>query len=642
LTHRPIKLLVIEDSEDDTFLLIHQLKRSGFEPDYKRVETADEMCSVLSNTKFDIVISDHSLPMFNAIEALSVLQDFDPDLPLIVLSGDIDQNIAVEAMRLGARDYIMKDDPVRLIPAIDRELHKSELLKEARQAEARNRRDLQAIMDHSPAVIYIKDTEGCYTFINQQFEQLFHITHEGIMGKTDYDIFPKDVADVFQYNDKAVLETRHAIKSEDAVLLDDGLYTFVSIKFPLFDEVDEIYSVCGISTDISDYKQQEEQLRRGQKMDAIGQLSGGIAHEFNNQLGVIIGHLDFLDNYTINDKKSHTWVETAIRGTLRCMDLTRQLLTFSRRQATEKTVVDLNVALKELQTMIVRSITPEVEVQYCLADDLQLTEIDPGEFHDAILNMVINARDAMPSGGKLLIETSNKYLDKDYASVNSGIEVGDYVRLVLSDTGAGMDEVTQERIFEPFFTTKPEGKGTGLGMSMVYGFVKRYGGYIKVYSERGVGTAMHLYLPCSTDIEATIKVDNEDEGYLPTGTETILIVDDEDDLLQLANQYLSGLGYQTRLATSAAQALEILEAGEEIHLLFSDVVMPGGINGYELAQQATKQWPDLKVLMTSGFTSKTMNQNGLANFSAYLLNKPYRVGELAQRVRLVLDEEVVR
>lgn len=306
-----------------------------------------------------------------------------------------------------------------------------------------------------------------------------------------------------------------------------------------------------------------------------------------------------------------------------------------------KTVVDLNATIKDLETMIGRSVTPEVEVQYFLAEDLWLTEIDPGEFQDAILNLVINARDAMPSGGKLLIETSNKQLDADYVALNPWVEAGDYVQLMLSDTGIGMSAETLEHIFEPFYTTKPEGIGTGLGMAMVYGFMKRYDGAIKVYSEPDVGSTIRLYLPRSAAFEPAVMVNNTPEAELPTGSESILVVDDEIDILRLADQYLSDLGYRTRLAETTVKALEILASDEEIDLLFSDVVMPGGMNGYKLAQQATEQVPKLKVLLTSGFTSKTIASNGLARFAAHLLSKPYRKADLAHRIREVLDEESV-
>ncbi len=419
---------------------------------------------------------------------------------------------------------------------------------------------------------------------------------------------------------------------------DGAEYQIADSAAPIKNDSGEILGVILVFRDVTQQYQTEEALRRSQKMEAIGQLSGGIAHDFNNQLGVVIGYLDFLKNLFPEGENARRWVDIAIRATLRCTDLTRQLLTFSRRQSEEKKVVDINEALEELETMIARSVTPEVVVQYSLAEDLWLTEIDPGEFHDAILNLVINARDAMRGGGRLLIETSNKYLDADYATLNPGVEVGDYVQLRLSDTGTGMNRETLEHIFEPFFTTKPEGKGTGLGMAMVYGFAKSYGGYIKIYSEPGVGTTMRLYLPRSMASESAAPVKIVDEADFPVGNETILIVDDEVDLLQLADQYLSDLGYRTHLAENAEQALKVLAKEEGIDLLFSDVVMPGRMNGYELAQRATELKPGLRVLLSSGFTSKTLAHNGLVRFAAHLLAKPYRKVDLAQRIRLVLDE----
>ncbi len=388
----------------------------------------------------------------------------------------------------------------------------------------------------------------------------------------------------------------------------------------------------------------QKQLQQAQKMEAIGQLSGGIAHDFNNQLSVVIGYLDFLREHLKDTGQPQQWVEIATRSSLRCINLTRQLLAFSRHQPREKTVVNLNTTIKEMETMVERSLTPEVEVQYFLNNSPWLTEIDPSEFQDALLNMVINARDAMPEGGKLLIETRNKYLDNDYVALNPWLDAGEYVQLILSDTGTGMDQETLEHVFEPFFTTKPESKGTGLGMSMVYGFAKRYRGHIKLYSEPGVGTTIRLYLPRTRAPKPDVSNQDSLPAPLATGNESILIVDDEVGLLQLADQYLSSLGYRTQLAGNAAQALEILKADDNIDLLFSDVVMPGGMNGYELAQQATqlarlRHRPEPKVLLTSGFTSKTMVHNGLARFSTHLLSKPYRKHDLAQRIRLILDEK---
>ncbi|NOX08855.1 MAG: response regulator [Gammaproteobacteria bacterium] len=463
--------------------------------------------------------------------------------------------------------------------------------------------------------------------IGQPLDKVFNIVN----GKTD------DPCDNLVY--KVVASEKTIELDDDAVLINKGgvKYRVADSCAPIRNETGDLLGVIIVFRDMTEQYKTEEALRRSQKMDAIGQISGGIAHDFNNQLAVIIGYLDFLHESTANDKKLHEWVETARRATMRCIDLTRQLLAFTRNHSKEKKRVNLNTIFKELETMIARSITPAIEIEYRLSDTLWLTEIDPGDFQDVILNLVINARDAMPDGGKLLIETTNKMLDANATALNPDVRPGDFVQLMLSDTGVGMDKAIQEHIFEPFYTTKPKGKGTGLGMSMVYGFVKRSSGFINVYSEKNVGTTLRLYFPHAVATEDDVVKKHITEEEPPLGSETILIVDDEVDLLHLADQYLTDLGYRTYLAENASQALAILAKEKGIDLLFSDVVMPGSMNGYELAQQATEQKMDLKVLLTSGFTSKTIFQTGQQQFSMRLLDKPYRKIDLAKRIRQTLD-----
>ena len=486
--------------------------------------------------------------------------------------------------------------------------------------------------------IVITDKKGTIQWVNDAFTRLTGYSREDAVGQTPSILKSDKYEASFYQNIWNTINTGNAWHGELVNKRKDGsLYTEEQTISPVIDEQGKISHFIAIKQDITERQQTEEALRRSQKMEAIGQLSGGIAHDFNNQLGIILGYLDFLGKLYQADEKPRRWVDTATKAALRCTDLTRQLLTFSRRQGTEKTVINLNTSLRELETMITRSLTPVVEVKYSLADDLWLTEINTGEFQDAILNLAINARDAMPRGGELLIETSNINL---VAELNYDIKSGNYIQLQLTDTGSGMDKETLEHIFEPFFTTKAKGKGTGLGMAMVYGFVKRYSGHIKIDSEPGKGTTMRLYLPRSSAPETTSHRDSIDDTNLPTGNESILIVDDEGDLLQLAGKYLSDLGYNTHLAENASQALETLAKEEGIHMLFTDVVMPGGMNGYELAEQATQQWPELKVLLSSGFTSKSVASKVHARFADNLISKPYRRAELARRIRQLLDEKV--
>ncbi|MCP3671906.1 MAG: bacteriohemerythrin [Gammaproteobacteria bacterium] len=389
--------------------------------------------------------------------------------------------------------------------------------------------------------------------------------------------------------------------------------------------------------DITRRKQTEQALRRAQKMDAIGQLTGGIAHDFNNILGIIQGNLDLLKNQIKDDEKASKRVDTIRKSAQRAADLTKQLLGFSRRRAVEVSITNINQMIGELESLMARSVTPEVEVEYYLADDLWPTEIDPGDFEDALLNLVINARDAMPGGGKLILETSNCTLDAVYCAQNPGIKPGEYVQLMVSDSGDGIPNEQQEQIFEPFYTTKKPGKGTGLGLAMVYGFVQRSGGHIRVYSEPGIGSTFRLYLPQAKGQAQPTKTAPKPQEILPRGREVILAVDDERELLELAKTSLEVLGYQVVTANNGQQALEQLANKPDIDLLFSDVVMQGGMNGYELAEQATAKHPGLKILLTSGYTGKALSSDDPAQYNN-MLSKPYSQSELAQQLRTLLGE----
>ncbi|MCW8827209.1 MAG: ATP-binding protein, partial [Gammaproteobacteria bacterium] len=410
-----------------------------------------------------------------------------------------------------------------------------------------------------------------------------------------------------------------------------------TVKTPMYSPDGSLIGVLGLGRNITERRQTEEELRRAQKMEAIGQLTGGIAHDFNNLLGIILGNLELLERQIPKNHASLKRLEGIKKSTHRAAKLTKQLLSFSRLQAAHLSITDINQVIEGMESLIIRSVTPEVEVEYNFDHFLWLTEIDPGDFEDSLLNLIINARDAMPNGGHLTIETRNTTLDNIYCAQHPGIAPGEYVELSISDSGEGIAAEDQAKIFDPFYTTKPQGKGTGLGLSMVFGFINRSKGHIKVYSEGGRGTTFRLYLPRSEGDEIGDIKESEDRDSLPTGDETILVVDDEPGLLEIARESLEAMGYQTLAAHNGLQALELLAAHPDIDLIFSDVVMPGGINGYELAEQALENRPELKVLLTSGYTGKALAYNGQARFNASLLSKPYSQSELAKRIREILD-----
>ncbi len=388
--------------------------------------------------------------------------------------------------------------------------------------------------------------------------------------------------------------------------------------------------------DITEKRQMEDTLRRTQKMDAMGQLTGGIAHDFNNILGIILGNLGLLKLQLPAESKAIKNADAIEKASQRAVSLTRQILGFSRKKRVDVCIADINVLIQNMDDLISRSITPEVEIDKQLSDNLWHTEIDRNDFEDALLNLVLNARDAMPNDGRLIIETDNQVLDPVYCAQHSDVTPGEYVKLSLKDTGDGISAEEQEHIFEPFFTTKAIGKGTGLGLSMVFGFINRSHGHIEVNSELGVGTTFSLYLP-RAKVEQPQHIETIDFKFdeKPMGDELILVVDDEPGLVELAKNELQFHGYQVLTASNGRQALEQLDKNPGISLLFSDVVMPGGMNGYDLAEKVVMSHPEIKVLLTSGHTKKESQDE---NEKYILLKKPYSHKTMVYQVRSLLDE----
>jgi PAS domain S-box-containing protein len=390
--------------------------------------------------------------------------------------------------------------------------------------------------------------------------------------------------------------------------------------------------------DVTERRALEQQLRQSQKMEAVGRLAGGIAHDFNNLLMVISGYSEFLLERLGDEPQLRGPAQEIASAAERASSLTRQLLAFSRKQMLAPRVVNLNDVATENVKMLTRMIGEDIDLVIAPSPDLWSVRADAGQIEQVIMNLAVNARDAMPSGGKLTIETSNVTLDEDYARLHSPVRPGDYVMVAVSDTGAGMDTETQSHIFEPFFTTKGT-KGTGLGLSTVYGIVKQSGGYIWVYSEMGRGTTFKIYLPrVASTGEAVAQFAAPPEfRKVEPGTETILLVEDEANLRYLARQYLEKQGYKVIEAADGAVAMQIAVAHEKIiHLLLTDVIMPG-MNGRELAQRISEIRPNVKVLYMSGYTENVIGHNGMLDAGIRLLQKPFNLRDLKSIVREVLD-----
>lgn len=514
--------------------------------------------------------------------------------------------------------------------------HLSDNLNTMLDTIEKNKGEMQDIMDHSPAVIYAKDLDGRYIFTNLKWKKIFNPENTQIIGKNDYDIFAKEFADEVTANDKLVLAAKHELEYEESVPQDDGLHTYVTVKFPLTNPEGEIYAICGISTDITLRKRQEKGLRYVQKMDALGKLTGGIAHDYNNMLGVILGYTEILANKCSDKPEILKDLKTIQHAGERGARLTKKLLSFSKRTGSDKNILYINSLLQDQYHMLEKVLTVRIKLTLDLDNELWPIWIDSDDFEDAIINMCINAMHAMHAmhgDGKLVIKASNETLNTQNAQ-SLDLEKGDYIMLSLADTGCGMNEETLEKIFDPFFSTKGE-HGTGLGLNQIYGLVERSGGVIKVYSELGKGTRFVLYFPRyhgDDDKSGQQAATTSDDKF--NGTGTILVVDDEPALLKLAAQILRARGYHIVSAASAERALEILEE-ESVDLMLSDVIMPD-MDGYQLAAIVKEKYPTIKIQLSSGFADNDNIDMVDEKLQENILLKPYNIDRLLAKVQKLL------
>ncbi|MFQ5549138.1 MAG: response regulator [Woeseia sp.] len=424
------------------------------------------------------------------------------------------------------------------------------------------------------------------------------------------------------------IETRHRAK--------DGRIFPVEISHNYL-QFDKYEYVCAFVRDITHRQEIDAQLQQAQKMEAVGQLTSGIAHDFNNLLTIVIGNLQILEEDLQQNEEFSERIKAALEAALRGADLTRRLLAFSRQQMLVPKVMDINELVTGIEPLLKTTLGAHIKLCTQLAGDLWSTTVDPGQLENAVINLGVNARDAMVKGGELTIDTSNVSLDQTEASQEAGLASGEYVLLNVSDNGTGIPKDTLLHVFEPFFSTKGPGKGSGLGLSMVYGFVKQSNGHIKIYSEEGYGTSIRIYLPRSESAAEDTKATPIRTVQAPKGQETVLVVEDEDAVRRIAVKILSELGYRLLEAASGKAALPVLEKHENIDLLFTDVVMPGGMTGAQLAKQARIRNPNLSVLFTSGYSETGIFDYGVLQGSDDILHKPYKKEELAQKVRDVLD-----
>ena len=516
-----VHVLCLEKSSSDAELVKAALSKNGLACELSHVQLRNDFIAAVREGGWDVIISDCALPDLDGRSALALAQEHCPEIPFILFAQSIGEEAAIEYLKAGATEYVLKDHPARLQFAVRRVLREAEAQKERKQAE-------------------------------QQTAQL------------------------------------------------------------------------------------EEQLRQAQKMEAVGRLAGGIAHDFNNVLTIIRGYSELALAQMAPHDPHRARLQYIKDASDRAASLTRQLLAFSRRQVLESKVLDLNAIVTNLYEMLPRLIGEDLDIVSILQPALGRVKADPGQIEQVLLNLAVNARDAMPRGGKLTIETANVVLDENYARDHATVQPGPHVMLAVSDTGSGMDAATKARIFEPFFTTKEIGKGTGLGLATVYGIVKQSGGSIWVYSEPGKGTTFKIYFPrVEGELEETAPVD--DRPRILRGTETVLLAEDEEMVRNLMRTILEGQGYTVLVARDATEALSFGHRHHgSIPLLVTDVVMPG-MSGRELAAQLAMAHPETKVLYVSGYTDDAVVRHGVLNAGLAFLQKPFSAESFLLKVRDALD-----
>ncbi|MDR3513478.1 MAG: CHASE3 domain-containing protein [Caulobacteraceae bacterium] len=503
-----------------------------------------------------------------------------------------------------------------------------------RESEARYR----AIFANSADYLYVIDVQGDGEFrmaeVNPAFERATGGTTLRLRGLDVRNLTEDGDASALVAHLGRVVAAGKPTVSRDKVKLPGGERIWESVMVPVRNAAGRIDRILGSSRDVTEREEAQAQLRRAQRMEAVGHLTGGVAHDFNNLLQVIRGNLELLVGQIDDKEQAVQRARNALHGADRAAQLTRQLLAFARRQPLEPKVINLGRLVTDMAEMLRRTLGESIEVETVIAGGLWNTLADPAQVESAILNLAINARDAMPQGGRLTIEITNAVLDEAYARREQDIEPGQYVLLAVSDTGHGMSKETVARVFEPFFTTKGEEKGTGLGLSMVYGFVKQSQGHIQLYSEVGQGTTVKIFLPRSRQVEPTREP--APTGSLRGRSEVILVVEDDDLVRAAVVGMLRDLGYSCLHVADGAAALEILRQGVKVDLLFTDVMMPGPVKSRELAAEAQRLRPGLPVLFTSGYTDNAIVHHGRLDAGVQLISKPYARDDLARRLRALL------
>ena len=639
----PLRALILEHSGHDVELMVFELEQSGFQVKHTVVETREEFHAALAEKDFDAVLADYRLPTWSGLEALAELRSAGNNVPFLLVTGTLGEEAAVECIKQGASDYILKDHLARLPAALKRALTEKVLRDEnanaheaLRASEARYR----DLVEHAIYGIFRVSADGAFLDANPALVRILGCSStvelKTLTLARDFFRFPEQYAQLM-----AMCRERGHLNGSEAEWrrCDGGLITMRLNVRRLSDEGhSDAFEV--IAEDVTELRAMERQLRQAQKFEAIGQLAGGIAHDFNNVVSAILGWAELgfeqsRDNPAVAERFSRIREQAD-----RAATLTRELLAFARCQVLQPRAVDLNTVVHGLVGLLDKVIGKHIEFKF-LSAPVDSVKADPTQIEQVLMNLCLNARDSMPEGGRLVVETDMVDLDEPYCRFYPYVTPGRYAVISVSDTGMGMDVETRERIFEPFFTTKERDKGTGMGLATVYGIVKQHGGFVHVYSEPAHGSLFRVYLPA---IEDALPAEAAAKTARPSlagtrGTETILLADDHESIREMTRQTLVGLGYRVLSAADGEEALRLCEH-ETPALAILDVIMPK-LGGPAAAADLAGRFPQMRVLFTSGYSAAGDDVPAGGTQGRYL-QKPYSPTTLAHLVRKILDEPLAR
>ena len=646
---RPLRVLHLEDNPRDADIIRDRLEADGVDCDIVRTNSKAGFEAALASESFDLVISDYNLPDYDGITALRTAQISQPDTPVILISGTVGEEEAVKCLQKGATDYLLKGRLDRLAPAVLRALRDAEARRIRSEAEAALRTSERTLREYEERTEFALTAGRIGVWeVNMVNDHLtWSATMAALCGLT-VESAPKSHGEFLALvhpDDQRVLGRSIALTMTDdaahaaefrALWPDGTAHWIYGSSKAARDDAGRPVRLLGIAMDIDSRKALEEQLRQSQKVEAIGQLAGGIAHDFNNVLTVILGFTELRMLDTASDDPAASDLLEIKKAGMRGVGLTRQLLAFSRKQILTLEVLDLNARIRDMEAMLKLLIVEHVDITTSLLAHDALVEMDATQVEQILVNLAVNAADAMPRGGRLTIATANVRLDKDLEPRRLPLRPGNYVLLSVTDTGTGMSEATSQRIFEPFFTTKDVGKGTGLGLATVFAIVKQGNGDISVRSAPGEGTTFSILLPQVVDEFSTVEPEAPESEQAPACTETILLVEDDEGVRRLTCRALDRAGYRILEASDPVQAIALAEdfAGT-IDLMLSDVIMPRS-GGLPLFERLGHLRPEIRALYMSGYADEAI-QHVLLSDGTPFIHKPFTSDVLLRKVREVLD-----